>query len=289
MHSLSSKMLQHAHPSSFTSEVPSVDSLYELEEKLRTAAHSTPTEAALARMQSARDSMEPHITGDNLSLAMGTARDAGLLAVRDCLQLSLDVKQILANEMIEPDEMNKLFMNLGACASKGSKFMHEIVGKQDSPFQFHGQLGAHNVGHKSSWEHVDTACEPLPDAAVHTSTSGRSGAELLANAGNCIRQIGRTFHNVAGHGTADVSQSTMGMLPAAALVSTVILLRQRQRKQEAAEFFKLPEQPRVATVAMQNHQTFSLAALRRPSTSASADPAAVAPVAASVEGKLRTS
>lgn len=217
--------LQHGHPASFAdgAEAPSVDKLWELEEKVKMPEHASGKEDSLARMQAAKDSMEPHVIGDDISLSNGPQREAALHAVRDCLDLSLFLKKVNSNEMLEPDEMNALLQKMGNCTKRGSRFMKALFGGQDPPFTFQGQLGGHEHGHRRDWEHLDEVCGPVPNVAFGTSSSGRSAAELLTHTGACLSQAGRTLHDTAGHhgifqGSASVPAMIVAGLPADAFL-----------------------------------------------------------------------
>merc|ERR1711933_366265 len=144
--------------------------------------HAAGSEVGLENAQSAKDSAQPHINGDAITLESGPERDAALFASRDCMQLALFLRSIAANEMLEPDEMNALHLKMGKCAIKGSQLMKTLFGGQDAPFAFQGTLGGlKDAGHKAEWERLDELCSGVPNIAIGTSSSGRSGAELLVH------------------------------------------------------------------------------------------------------------
>merc|ERR1719424_753925 len=98
--------------------------------------------------------------------------------------------------------------------------MKALFAGQDPPFTFQGQIGGtpgHEHGHKKEFDKIDSVCSPLTIVADTTSTSGRSGAELLVTSGACLSQVGRAFHATAGH-----SPLTSSSMEAPAILATGI-------------------------------------------------------------------
>merc|ERR1719198_1703873 len=87
-------------------------------------------------------------------------------------------------------------------------------------------------------------CAGVPAAAGSAGESPRAGAELLANAGACISQVGRTLHDTAGHSNV-FTQSTAGPAMVAAAIPVADLTRsfaltaecKRRQRQKVAEDF----------------------------------------------------
>eukprot|EP00747_Dinoflagellata_sp_TGD_P169678 gnl/TRDRNA2_/TRDRNA2_199292_c0_seq1.p1 gnl/TRDRNA2_/TRDRNA2_199292_c0~~gnl/TRDRNA2_/TRDRNA2_199292_c0_seq1.p1 ORF type:complete len:292 (-),score=75.07 gnl/TRDRNA2_/TRDRNA2_199292_c0_seq1:78-953(-) len=204
-------------------KTPSLAELQELDKRARAPEPPSATETAMTRSHESKVSLEPRVEGEVLELKKGSPLSTeDLKAIQKCEEATIALKQAIADERIEPEEMTQILSKLGLCAKEGSLFVQALFGPKASAghFKFHGQLPT--VGEKANeaeemWEAVDERCNAqlahaLKNLSENTSNANAHAIEALAHAGSCMEKTGKAIHGVA-EAHAKASESSCGWLP----------------------------------------------------------------------------